>query len=291
MTSGTRMDPRRQTGSHANRVPHEEIDIADVEAGLNSSVSAPARPRRAFLPEDPGEFPIGGISQLPLAAPYPEFWRPFQDTRNNPISDESYDDPPSRFPHDIYSSPSNSREQRQRRHETGTRAVNINDIHKWSTKDMTERDTNDDQAGSWAHRFRGLVHTATHPDDHGQADPEKVVRRMPSEYSELSFTSTRRGIPRADSNYSCTTTGSEVYDPDDPKVTGVRTKHHIDSNEFDKEAMRSMDYRARQKLRSRVKIEFNISCTCLESQFLTHVYLLNTYDTPQQRWSIARDFY
>ncbi|KAF8746008.1 hypothetical protein AX14_004296 [Amanita brunnescens Koide BX004] len=263
MTSGTRMDPRRQTGSHANRVPHEEIDIADVEAGLNSSVSAPARPRRAFLPEDPGEFPIGGISQLPLAAPYPEFWRPFQDTRNNPISDESYDDPPSRFPHDIYSSPSNSREQRQRRHETGTRAVNINDIHKW---------------------FRGLVHTATHPDDHGQADPEKVVRRMPSEYSELSFTSTRRGIPRADSNYSCTTTGSEVYDPDDPKVTGVRTKHHIDSNEFDKEAMRSMDYRARQKLRSRVKIEFNISSMEHRQGFLLKLArALMTFGAPSHR--------
>lgn len=273
------MDPRFQPGSHANRLSHEEIDIADVEAGLNSSVSALARPRRAFLPEDPVEFPIGGISQLPLAAPYPEFRRTFQDShgalRNNPINDESYDALPSRFPHDIYSSPSNSREQRQRRHDT--RPMNINDIHKRSTGDITTRDTNDSQAGSWTSKFRGLVHTAAYPDDHGQADPEKL-RRIPSEYSELSYTSTRRPgtIPRADSNYSCTTPGSEVYDPDDPRVTGVRTKRHIDPKELDTEAMRTMDYRARQKLRSRVKIEFNISCTCIASPLLT----LNTYDTP-----------
>lgn len=254
------MDPRLQPGSHANRLSQEGIDIADVEAGLNSSL---ARPRRVFSPEDPVEFPIGGISQLPLAAPYPEFRRTFQDTlgafRNNPISDGPYDAPPSRFPHDIYSSPSNLREQRQRRNDT--RAMNINDIHRRSTGDITKRDTSDSQASSWTNKFRGLVHTAPYPDDHGQADPEKLIRRVPSEYSELNYTSTRRGMPRADSNYSCTTPGSEVYDPDDPRVTGVMTKRHIDPKDLDTEAMRTMDYRARQKLRSRVKIEFNISCT------------------------------
>lgn len=238
--------------SHGYRFSDEEIDIADVEAGLNSGVSALTGPRHAPLPDDPGEFPI---SQVPLAAAYPESRRARHDAVH-----ESYD---ARFPHDIYSSPSSTWE-RQRHPAAPSQA--INNIHKGSTRDTTEQEArainNGDHSGSWAHKFRGLVHTATYPDDHDHTDPEKLGRRMSqSEYSELSYTSTRRGLPRADSNYSCTTTGSEVYDPDDPKVTGVRSKRHIDPKELDKEDLRNMGYRARQKLRSRVRIEFNVSCT------------------------------
>ncbi|KAF8351335.1 DUF1212-domain-containing protein, partial [Amanita rubescens] len=99
-----------------------------------------------------------------------------------------------------------------------------------------------------------------------------------------SYTSTRRGLPRADSNYSCTTTGSEVYDPDDPKVTGVRTKRHIDPKELDTEDLRNMGYRARQKLRSRVRIEFNVSSMEHRQGFLLKLArALMTFGAPSHR--------
>ncbi|KAK2466315.1 hypothetical protein APHAL10511_001957 [Amanita phalloides] len=249
-------------GRHTTRAPDEETDIADVDSDLSSL----ARPRPAFLNEVPDEVPIRRVSHLPLAAAYQE---PPRATNH-----EFYITPQSRFPHDIYSSPDGSREHRRHYQHTS-------DENTWRS---IEQDR-DGYTGSWAHKLRSLVHTNSYSDARGHADPEKLERRIPSELpSELSYTSTRQDMRRVDSNYSCTTAGSEVYDPDDPKVTGVKRRHHVDPREFDREALSKMGYRARQKLRSRVKIEFNISSLEHRQGFLLKLArALMTFGAPSHR--------
>jgi hypothetical protein len=74
------------------------------------------------------------------------------------------------------------------------------------------------------------------------------------------YTSARNYMRRRDSAASSVSGGSDMLDPDDPRVTGVRARYLEDPEDIEKHALRGMDYRSRRKHRRRVKIEFNVSC-------------------------------
>ncbi|KIL68095.1 hypothetical protein M378DRAFT_185147 [Amanita muscaria Koide BX008] len=82
---------------------------------------------------------------------------------------------------------------------------------------------------------------------------------------------------------SVTSAGTDVYDPDDPRVTGVQPQHR-GTDEYDREALKNMGYRARQKVRSRIKIEFNVSPMEHRQGFLLKLSrALMTFGAPSHR--------
>lgn len=69
--------------------------------------------------------------------------------------------------------------------------------------------------------------------------------------------------PRMRRGYSATSNasmGSDVYDPDDPRVTGIKAEFLDDPEDVEKNLLRQMNYKQRRKHLMRVKIEFNVSC-------------------------------
>jgi hypothetical protein len=107
--------------------------------------------------------------------------------------------------------------------------------------------------------------TDRHQDDYGKAPPKAnrrpTVVRNSSVYSGYttgysSDGGSRHSLHRQDSVGSLY---SQVVDDDDPRITG--TKGYLeDPEDVRKNALRQMDYRARRKERSKVRIEFNITC-------------------------------
>lgn len=59
---------------------------------------------------------------------------------------------------------------------------------------------------------------------------------------------------------------SQLLDPDDPTITGVRKKCLDDYDDEKRTALRQMDYRKRRKEKQKIKIEFNVTC---KSSFLS----------------------
>lgn len=53
---------------------------------------------------------------------------------------------------------------------------------------------------------------------------------------------------------------TEILDPDDPYVTGVRKKCLDDVDDIEKNVRRQLTYKERRKERQRIRIEFNICC-------------------------------
>jgi hypothetical protein len=96
----------------------------------------------------------------------------------------------------------------------------------------------------------------------GQGNPE-LTRRQPSTFSEkeYGYSSAVNGMRRGDSTFSMMSFGSDVLDPDDPRLTGVRASQLDDQEDLEKNVLRQMDYRARRKHIQRIRIEFNVSCT------------------------------
>lgn len=94
-----------------------------------------------------------------------------------------------------------------------------------------------------------------------QGKPE-LTRRQPSTFSEneYGYSSAVNGMRRGDSTLSMMSFGSDVLDPDDPRLTGVRATQLDDQEDLEKNALRQMDYRARRKHIQRIRIEFNVSC-------------------------------
>lgn len=88
------------------------------------------------------------------------------------------------------------------------------------------------------------------------------VRRQVSDANsdDFGYSSARPGMRRLDSMVSMMSGGSDILDPDDPRVTGVEAKHLEDSEDIEKNVLRQMDYRARRKHLMRIKIEFNVTC-------------------------------
>jgi hypothetical protein len=90
-----------------------------------------------------------------------------------------------------------------------------------------------------------------------------IRRRASSADSEAyAYTSARDFMRRRDSAASTASAGSDMLDPDDPRVTGIKARYLEDPEDIEKHTLRGMDYRSRRKHRRRVKIEFNVSCMC-----------------------------
>jgi hypothetical protein len=95
-----------------------------------------------------------------------------------------------------------------------------------------------------------------------EKENEEKIQREGSDAGsdDYAYTSARNFMRRRDSAASTVSGGSDMLDPDDPRVTGVRAKYLEDPEDIEKHTLRGMDYRSRRKHRRRVKIEFNVSC-------------------------------
>ncbi|KAJ3869467.1 MAG: DUF1212-domain-containing protein [Lentinula lateritia] len=85
-------------------------------------------------------------------------------------------------------------------------------------------------------------------------------------------------------NDSMVSTYSQVIDPDDPRVTGVKAKYLEDPHDIEKNTLRQMDYRHRRKHLMRVKIEFNVTSMVNRQEFLIKLArALMTFGAPSHR--------
>lgn len=107
------------------------------------------------------------------------------------------------------------------------------------------------------------LYTLNATEGHQDAEKEAGMRRQDSDADSenYGYSTARPGMRRGDSMGSMTSAGSDMLDPDDPRVTGVEAKYLDDPEDIEKNALRQMDYRARRKHLNRIRIEFNVSCT------------------------------
>ena len=70
----------------------------------------------------------------------------------------------------------------------------------------------------------------------------------------------RHRLQRFESTTSMGSAATDLFDPDDPKVTGVKKQYLDDLEDIEKNVLRQMDYKSRRKARQRIRIEFNICC-------------------------------
>lgn len=98
-------------------------------------------------------------------------------------------------------------------------------------------------------------------------DLEKQPSSPGSSLHSDDYSYKRPNFRRIDSTAS---TGSEVLDPDDPRVTGIRREHLEDPEDIEKNVLRKMDYRSRRKHLMRVRIEFNVSCKYFVALFSSY---------------------
>ncbi|KAF8195737.1 DUF1212-domain-containing protein [Mycena galopus ATCC 62051] len=80
---------------------------------------------------------------------------------------------------------------------------------------------------------------------------------------------------------SMASNNSDVLDPDDPRVTGIKARNLEDPADIDKNTLRLMDYKSRRKLLMRAKIEFNVTCT--QDFLLKLARALMTFGAPSHR--------
>lgn len=101
---------------------------------------------------------------------------------------------------------------------------------------------------------------------------------------DYGYSSALRDMRRNDSMHSMISLGSDILDPDDPRVTGVKAKQLEDQDDLEKNALRQMDYRTRRKHLQRVRIEFNVSSMIDRQEFLLKLArALMTYGAPSHR--------
>jgi hypothetical protein len=106
-----------------------------------------------------------------------------------------------------------------------------------------------------------LDYTNQYPEDREEPrrPAARQMSRADSDYGKR-YTAMPRKMCRSGTMPSMMSFGSEIYDPDDPKITGFRKRELDDQEDLEKNALRQMDYKARRKERQRIKIEFNICC-------------------------------
>ncbi|KAJ3517983.1 hypothetical protein NLJ89_g154 [Agrocybe chaxingu] len=77
---------------------------------------------------------------------------------------------------------------------------------------------------------------------------------------------------------------SEMMDPDDPRVTGVKAKQLGDQVDLERNTLRQMDYKTRRKHIQRIRIEFNVSSMKDRQDFLLKLARsLMTFGAPSHR--------
>ncbi|OBZ76083.1 Pheromone-regulated membrane protein 10 [Grifola frondosa] len=111
-------------------------------------------------------------------------------------------------------------------------------------------------------------------------DSSESMSRMNS-YTPSAISSQPWNLRRRDSAAS---NNSQVIDPDDPTVTGERKAQLDDPEDIEKACMRQMSYKARRKLRQRIRIEFNITSVLNRQKFLMRLAkALMTFGAPSHR--------
>ncbi|KAG5648937.1 hypothetical protein DXG03_000286 [Asterophora parasitica] len=110
------------------------------------------------------------------------------------------------------------------------------------------------------------------------------MRSKPTEDDSRGYSTARFDMRRNDSMASDFSTGSELLDPDDPRVTGIEAKELEDPEDVEKNALRQMDYRARRKHLMRIRIEFNVTSMINRQEFLIKLAkALMTFGAPSHR--------
>ncbi|KAI0375696.1 DUF1212-domain-containing protein [Pilatotrama ljubarskyi] len=116
--------------------------------------------------------------------------------------------------------------------------------------------------------------------NNGRSNLYRRVGRQNS-FDSAATTSTRGDLHRFDSYAS---NSSQVIDPDDPTVTGERKNTLDDPEDIEKACMKQMNYKARRKLRQRIRIEFNITSVINRQKFLMRLAkALMTFGAPSHR--------
>ncbi|KAK7054200.1 pheromone-regulated membrane protein 10 [Favolaschia claudopus] len=101
------------------------------------------------------------------------------------------------------------------------------------------------------------------------------------DYKEPERYTARPDMRRMDST---STDDSDIYDPDDPKVTGVKPKDLEGPQDLDKDTLRGMNYHSRRKHLMRAKIEFNVTSMINRQTFLIQLArALMTFGAPSHR--------
>uniref|UniRef100_A0A8H8CL20 Threonine/serine exporter-like N-terminal domain-containing protein n=1 Tax=Psilocybe cubensis TaxID=181762 RepID=A0A8H8CL20_PSICU len=106
---------------------------------------------------------------------------------------------------------------------------------------------------------------------------------MRSTFSDSDYED-RPGLRRDDSEYSQCSIGSDILEPDDPRVTGKKLSQIHDQGDLEKNTLRQMDYKTRRKHIQRIRIEFNVSSMKNRHEFLLKLArALMTFGAPSHR--------
>ncbi|RDB22807.1 Pheromone-regulated membrane protein 10 [Hypsizygus marmoreus] len=255
--------------------------------------------------ESPEEFPSRRVSQIPLAPAPADTRRGSGDSDVTQVgpNDEEKEDPYKKYslssyehpydirpPQDAYPGPGTSALQPRPKRSAMRRGVSFSEeqpsvreyVPGESIDPKSERESKRRGLPSNMLDLYSLNAAGSYPDRKGRIG----MRRDPSEADseDDAFTSARYNRRRADSMASMASLGSEILDPDDPRVTGVEAKYLEDPEDVEKNALRQMDYRARRKHLTRIKIEFNVTSMINRQEFLIKLAkALMTFGAPSHR--------
>lgn len=211
------------------------------------------------------------VSNIPVGVPNPHLP---QDKHQNEHTYRKYSLSSYEHPYDItppqyaYTAPFNSN--------TTPRNVSFRgtpDVKVYDPKDKSDIEE------SGAHKRLGILsnmmdwHALDRSRTRQATSQNEDMKRQGSTQSDddYGYSSALRDMRRNDSMHSMISLGSDILDPDDPRVTGVKAKQLEDQGDLEKNALQQMDYRARRKHLQRVRIEFNVSCTLALFSFLRHI--------------------
>jgi uncharacterized membrane protein YjjP (DUF1212 family) len=165
-------------------------------------------------------------------------------------------------PQDVYSGPGGSAAQSSQRPPARRRSVSFSDKQP-TVREYIPYEEETDAETERTLKKRGIPSNmldlyALNAQNQGQMEMQRQGSETGSD--GYAYTSARNFMRRRDSAASTASGGSDMLDPDDPRVTGVRARYLEDPEDIEKHTLRGMDYRSRRKHRRRVKIEFNVSC-------------------------------
>lgn len=166
-------------------------------------------------------------------------------------------------PQGAYSGPGGSATQSSKRPAVRRRSVSFSDQQPTVREYIPDEEEETDAETDRALKKRGIPSNMLDLYALNARNGEQTeMQRQDSDAGSdgYAYTSARNFMRRRDSFASTVSGGSDMLDPDDPRVTGVRARYLEDPEDIEKHTLRGMDYRSRRKHRRRVKIEFNVSC-------------------------------
>lgn len=248
-------------------ITHEYDSIADNRSVTAGAIEPPSRRR---------------VSNIPVGVPNPHL--PLDKNQNDhtfrKYSLSSYEHPYDITPPQyVYTGPFNSNPIPRNVSFRGTPDVQVYDP---KDKSGTEE--------YGAHKRRGILsnmmdwYALDRSRTRQATSQNESMNRQGSTQSDddYGYSSALRDMRRNDSMHSMISLGSDILDPDDPRVTGVKAKQLEDQDDLEKNALRQMDYRTRRKHLQRVRIEFNVSCTLVLFSFIPTFDNLSQSSNDQQ---------